>query len=74
MFDQVVVRIRGEVLCDPLQAVKEVSGVDLNEAVDTDVPDIGLVAVQAIADITVFLNILAARALVEFLADLNCNK
>ena len=59
---------------DPLQAVEEVSGVDLNEPVDADIPNIGLVAVQAIADIAVFLNVLAARTLVEFLADLNRNK
>jgi hypothetical protein len=64
VLDQVAVRISGEVFGDPLQAVKEVSGVDLDESVDADIPNIGLVAVQAIADIAVLLNVLATRALV----------
>jgi len=74
MLDEVAIRVGREVFGDPLQAVKKVSGIDLNEAVDADVPNVGLIAVQTVVDIAVLLNVLTARSLVEFLADLNCNK
>lgn len=70
MLDQIAVGVGGEVFGNTLEAVKEIPGVDLNEAVDADIPDVGLVAGQAIANVTVLLNFLTTWALIEFFADL----
>ncbi|WP_346061968.1 hypothetical protein [Halomonas salifodinae] len=71
MLYQVAVRVGSEIFRNPLQTVKKVPGVDLNKALNADIADIRLIAVQAIADIAVLFDIFAARALIEFLTDLH---
>jgi len=71
MLDQVVIGICLEVASDTLEALKQVAGIDLEEAIDADVADIRLTTVQAIPDIAVLFDVLATGALIEFLAYLN---
>lgn len=71
MLDQVMIGICLEVTSDTLEAIKQVAGIDLEEAVDTNVADIRLIAVQAVPDIAVLFDILATGALIEFLGYLD---
>lgn len=51
MLDQILVGIRGVILRDALQSVEQVSGADLDEAVDADIADIRAVPVVPVASL-----------------------
>lgn len=74
MLDQIIVGIGGEVSLYALQTFKEVSGVDADKAIDADVPNVSCRSVESISDVAMLKNVLTARALIEFLADLNPNQ
>lgn len=74
VLDQVIVGIGGRVCLYALQAFKEVSGVDAHKAIDADVPNVSCRSVESISDVAMLKNVLTARALIEFLADLNPNQ
>ena len=68
MLDQIVVGIRGVILRDTLQAVEQVSGADLDKAIDADIANIGAVAIVSITDVAMLLDILTAGTIIPFLA------
>lgn len=74
MFYQIIICIGGKIVSDPLQTVKQVSGIDLDEAIDAYVTYVSIFVGQPIVNITVFLDLLPARAMVELVADLDCYK
>lgn len=73
MLDQVVIGIRLEVTRDTLEPLKQIAGTDLQKAVDADVADICLIAIQVVLDIAVLFYVLATGALVEFLGYFDSN-
>lgn len=74
VLDQVIVRIGRRVCLYALQAFEEVSGVDADKAIDADVANVRRRSVEAVSDVAMLKNVLTARALIEFLADLNPNQ
>lgn len=71
MLNQVMIGICLEVTSYSLEALKQVAGVDLEEAIDTDVADIRLITVQAVPDIAVLFDVLPTGALIELLGYLD---
>jgi hypothetical protein len=74
MLDQVVICIRLEVARDALEPLKQIAGIDLEKAVNADVTDIGLIAIQAVPDIAVFFYVLTTGTLIEILSHLDSHK
>ncbi|MES2337254.1 MAG: hypothetical protein V4537_04065 [Pseudomonadota bacterium] len=66
MLDQIVVGIRGVILRDALQSVEQVSGADLDEAVDADIADVGAVPIVPVTDVAMLLDVLTAGAMIPF--------
>ncbi|MFC4195054.1 hypothetical protein ACFQFS_14620 [Novosphingobium lubricantis] len=71
VFDQIDIGICGVILGDAFQAVKEIPRVDLDEAVDADIADVGGVPIVAVSNVTMFLDVLTTGAIVPLVADLN---
>ena len=63
MFDQIVVGVCCQVLRNALEPVEQVACIDLDKTVDTNVADVCLIVVEAIAYIAVLLDVLTAGAL-----------
>ncbi|AZD85155.1 hypothetical protein C4K14_2331 [Pseudomonas chlororaphis subsp. aureofaciens] len=74
MFDQVAICIRLEVARDALETLKQIAGIDLEKAVNADVTNISLIAIQAVPDIAVFFYVLTTGALIEILSYLDSRK
>ncbi|EJT01445.1 hypothetical protein RCCGE510_29381 (plasmid) [Rhizobium sp. CCGE 510] len=74
VLDEIVVGIGRKIRLNALQTFKEVSGVNSNEPVDADIADIGRGAIESIANVAMFENILTARALIIFFTDLDADQ
>jgi hypothetical protein len=69
MDNQVEVCIRLAVFRNPLQAVKQCSGINAKEGIDADIAHVGLVPREFVLNPAVLFDVLAARAVVELFAD-----
>lgn len=74
MLDEIIIGVGGEICLNALQAFKEVSRINSDEAVDADIPDIGRRAIDPVANVAMFKNILAAGTFVKLFADLNTDQ
>jgi hypothetical protein len=69
MLDQIIVGVGGKVCLNPLQAFKNISGVDTDKAIDSDAPNVSCRSVEPVPDIAMLKNVLTAWTLIKFLAD-----
>lgn len=74
VLDDIGARIRRIVFRDASQAAEQISRINSDETVDTNIPDVGFVSGDAVLDVAMLLDLLAAWTIVQFLADLDGNK
>lgn len=74
MFDQVSVCVCSLISSYPFQTVEQIARIDLQEAIDADVPHISLIAVQFILNVAVLFYLLAARTSIKFFGYLNADQ
>jgi len=74
ILNDIGVRIRGVVFRDASQAAEQIPRINSDETVDANIPDVGFVSGDAVLDVAMLFDLLAAWAIVDFLTYLNGNK
>jgi hypothetical protein len=69
-----LVWVRCIVLIDPPKTDEEIARFNTNKSADTNIPDIRSISIELILNITVFLDFLATRAIIELVTNLKTNQ